>query len=56
MIDQFSERGKEFNTVRSTTQGFGAGSQLYIDGSETLRHPVDILFLELMKTYIFLSL
>ena len=25
-------------------------------GSETLRHPVDILLLELMKAYIFLSL
>ena len=24
-----------------------------IDGSETLRHPVDILLLELMKAYIF---
>ena len=26
------------------------------DGSETLRHPVDILLLELMKAYIFRSL
>ena len=29
---------------------------IQIDGSETLRHPVDILLLELMKAYIFLSL
>ena len=27
-----------------------------IDGSETLRHPVDLLLLELMKAYIFWSL
>ena len=29
------------------------GPAIKIDGSETLRHPVDILLLELMKAYIF---
>ena len=36
-------------------QGFGARAS-YIDGSETLRHPVDIFLLELKKEYIFWSL
>ena len=34
-------------------QGFGARASYKIDGSETLRHPVDILLLELKKEYIF---
>ena len=37
--------------------GAGAGSQSREPGgSKTLRHPVDILLLELMHAYIFLSL
>ena len=57
--DTMSEAVTDISSV-GRAMGGGAGFRsrsrepaIKIDGSETLRHPVDILLLELMKAYIF---
>ena len=58
IILMFFSWSPNFNSLHYPYHPLGPGFRsrepaIKIDGSETLRHPVDILLLELMNAYIF---